>query len=189
MSSSLALTWTKVQVRSVNPSQKNYLETCSHFSSSKYVCVRVCILRKCGWVIWLWLSVCTCVSVLPTLAVASWHMCSLLKAEFLYGYSTTGKMNSLSNNSAEEWDRVCVCLREKERERKEISPKTVSKISPSKKNLQNLVFLKTNYEYFYLLIISWITSKISTWEARCENFVYFETNLELFFVHVESYQK
>jgi len=45
-------------------------------------------------------------------------------------------------------------LREKERERKEISPKTVSKISPSKKNLQNLVFLKTNYEYFYLLIIS-----------------------------------
>jgi hypothetical protein len=39
----LLLTWERVQVRSVNPSQKNYLETCSHFKSlCVCVCVRVC---------------------------------------------------------------------------------------------------------------------------------------------------
>ena len=42
----LLLTWERVQVRSVNPSQKNYLETCSHFKSLRVrvcVCVSVCV--------------------------------------------------------------------------------------------------------------------------------------------------
>ena len=111
----LLLTWERVQVRSVNPSQKNYLETCSHFKSlcvcvcvsvCLCVCVCVCVCEKVWVGIWLWHSVCVANAV-------ALHMCA---TEFLYGYSRTARMTRLGNNSDEMRVCACVCHIKKEKE-------------------------------------------------------------------------